>query len=362
MGASSGAVSGHKPTISVIIPCYNDADNLGRCLDSVFAQTEPAFEIIVVDDASSDVSPRLLRSCCASHTNLVLISHSENRGPAHARASGVRAARGSHLLFLDADDSLRVDSIALLGAELERDEADILHFAMNVIPTGDVSSEMAKGFEKWATPGLERISGGDILASCFVARRYNWNLCGKLIAMPVARRAFASLSDEHFLRSEDLYAYVLVAFFAATYRAIGAERLYNYYFGSGGDGNTTVSLQRYASAWLKSPRLAALIREFLVSQGAFKARRHVYECVRQILIDDCVEFYIVRIVDADKPAAYRALCDAWGRAVIDRELLFRAQPLPGRRHSLLSRFFWLLGGLRTRLRALLDAPLGTVKQ
>lgn len=86
--------------VSVIIPAYNSSATIGRALDSVFAQTYSAFEVIVVDDGSRDDLPGAI----APYASRLRLIHQENSGAAAARNAGVRAARGRYLAFLDADD------------------------------------------------------------------------------------------------------------------------------------------------------------------------------------------------------------------------------------------------------------------
>lgn len=85
--------------ISVIVPCYNAGDNLARLLDSLLAQEGNAFEVILVDDASTDGSVHHL----PAHPHVVRLAHTCQQGPAAARNTGARHARGEILLFIDSD-------------------------------------------------------------------------------------------------------------------------------------------------------------------------------------------------------------------------------------------------------------------
>lgn len=91
-----------SPKVSVVIPAYNRAGTLSRSVMSVLAQTEGDFELIVVDDGSTDQTPAL-RSRLRD-PRIRWKHHSLNRGPAAARNTGVRAARGEWIAFLDSDD------------------------------------------------------------------------------------------------------------------------------------------------------------------------------------------------------------------------------------------------------------------
>lgn len=86
---------------SVIIPCFNQAKFLGETLESVFAQTYPRYEVIVVDDGSTDGTAKV-----AARFDPVRTLRQRNRGLAAARNAGFRASAGRFVVFLDADDRL----------------------------------------------------------------------------------------------------------------------------------------------------------------------------------------------------------------------------------------------------------------
>ena len=91
--------------VSVITPVYNASATLQRTIDSVKAQTYREWELILVDDASSDDSVRLAQAAIDTDQRIRLITLNENRGAAVARNVALDAARGQYLAFLDADDA-----------------------------------------------------------------------------------------------------------------------------------------------------------------------------------------------------------------------------------------------------------------
>jgi len=101
--------------VSIIIPTHNRAGFLAQAIDSVLAQTYTNFELIVVDDGSTDETQSLL----ASYGKALICLRQENRGPAAARNAGVRAARHSLLAFLDSDDQFIRNKLALQTAAME---------------------------------------------------------------------------------------------------------------------------------------------------------------------------------------------------------------------------------------------------
>lgn len=91
--------------VSVIVPCFNAASFIGKTIESVLAQTYPAFELIVVDDKSTDESRTIVERYAGQDLRIKLISMPANAGaPAAPRNVGVAAARGDWVAFLDADD------------------------------------------------------------------------------------------------------------------------------------------------------------------------------------------------------------------------------------------------------------------
>ena len=96
------------PLVSVVVPCYNAERFIGETLESVFTQTYPAIEVIVVDDASTDRSWDLVQRY---EGRARLLRQERNRGGSAARNRGASEASGEFLMFLDADDRLSVDAV-----------------------------------------------------------------------------------------------------------------------------------------------------------------------------------------------------------------------------------------------------------
>lgn len=95
-----------KPEISVVIPIKDAEDTLRRCILSVLKQTFTAFEVLCVDDTSSDRSTRIVRDAASADSRVYLIENTRNAGPGGARNEGIQAARGEYIFYLDADDTV----------------------------------------------------------------------------------------------------------------------------------------------------------------------------------------------------------------------------------------------------------------
>lgn len=105
------------PRIAVIIPAYNRASVLGRAIDSVLAQEFADFELIVVDDGSSDGTLEVARACDDPRVRVIELGR--NRGANAARNAGIRAAAAPLLAFLDSDDSYLPGKLGAVVAEFE---------------------------------------------------------------------------------------------------------------------------------------------------------------------------------------------------------------------------------------------------
>lgn len=118
-----------SPTVSIIVPVYNVAGYVGRCFDSIAAQTYPHLECIFVDDCGTDNSMEIVRERMAAYRGNIsfkIVRHEKNRGLSAARNTGVDAATGEYVYFLDSDDLITPDCIALLVAPLQEQYADFV--------------------------------------------------------------------------------------------------------------------------------------------------------------------------------------------------------------------------------------------
>lgn len=113
-----------QPLISVIVPVYNAQDFLPYCVDSILDQSYTNFELILVDDGSTDDSPRLCDDY-ASRDNRVTVIHQPNGGIAAAQNTGLDAVHGDYIAFADNDDILDRRNLELLLHAIETTGADM---------------------------------------------------------------------------------------------------------------------------------------------------------------------------------------------------------------------------------------------
>lgn len=122
MTVPNARIQGATPRVSVVIPTYNRCDYIKESLDSVLSQIFSGFEVIVVDDGSTDGTEEIIRP----YLNRIRYLRQENRGAAVARNVGVRNAEGAYVAFMDSDDLSAPGHLQILHDFLERNP----HYAM----------------------------------------------------------------------------------------------------------------------------------------------------------------------------------------------------------------------------------------
>ncbi|MBC2078906.1 glycosyltransferase [Listeria booriae] len=115
------------PSVSIILPVYNVAPYLGTCLDSLKNQTFQDFEVIAVNDGSSDGSLAILEVYQRKFPNLRIISQT-NQGLSAARNTGLEQVTGKYLYFLDSDDYLQHDMLERCFTLAEQEALDVVKF------------------------------------------------------------------------------------------------------------------------------------------------------------------------------------------------------------------------------------------
>ena len=113
------------PKISVIIPVYNVESYLSKCIDSILCQTYTDFELLLVDDGSSDASGKIC-DMYKENDNRIRVFHKKNEGVSKARNLALNNALGEFVIFVDSDDWIEPNTFELVLNQLEN--FDILFF------------------------------------------------------------------------------------------------------------------------------------------------------------------------------------------------------------------------------------------
>ena len=121
---------------SVLVPVYNQMGKMDKCIDSLKNQTLEDFEVIFVDDGSTDGSAEFLDELCDKHDNFSVYHHESNKSLTAARFTGMEHATGSHIFFLDSDDFIEQTALEDLKKEFDSTGSDIIRFGVVMEPMG----------------------------------------------------------------------------------------------------------------------------------------------------------------------------------------------------------------------------------
>lgn len=207
--------------ISIIVPVYNVAEYLPRCLESCIRQTLHDIEIICVDDGSTDNSLEILRHY-ARMDNRILVIHQENKGLPGARNTGLAAAHGDFIMFLDSDDYYAPNACERVWVETKEAPTDIVIFGTEVVPAYPQPEEWYAWTLHTRTQRFWNFSP-EVLFENPSAKPFVW------------RQAFSAellkntgiVFDESLRYGEDVI-FQMKIFPQATHFAFISDRLYNY--------------------------------------------------------------------------------------------------------------------------------------
>lgn len=160
-----------EPIVSVIIPVYNMQEFLAQTLDSVLLSTYASFELIIVDDGSTDESFRIAKGY-AEKDNRIRVLTQKNSGASSARNYAIRESSGKYILPVDADNIISADYIESAVAVLESNEQ------VRVVSCKSVFLGDRKG--EWKLPSFSRklLARKNMIDTCAMYRRSDWVLAG----------------------------------------------------------------------------------------------------------------------------------------------------------------------------------------
>lgn len=131
--------------VSIVIPCYNAAPYIETTISSIQQQTLSEWEIIIVDDGSTDNCVEIIQKLIAQDNRIRLIQK-DNGGSASARNLGLSLAQGDYIQFLDADDTIAPDKLARQTALMDRDNLDISYTDFRIVDADGTTLPPLKGY------------------------------------------------------------------------------------------------------------------------------------------------------------------------------------------------------------------------
>lgn len=296
--------------ISVIIPSHNAQDYIARAIECVLNQTMQDVEVICVDDASSDDTPKLIKRYAENDSRVKMLLYTENKSAYQARKDGILMAQGKYTMFLDADDLLYPESCEILFHEIEENQVEILHFN-SLIKSYGVSQARVENMERFVSPCFKRLEGNAVFKKCFLTNEYRFNLWNKIYLTELCKRAMENSVDGFYPKANDLLLFYQIAVKAKSYIGIDTEPLYQYDFGLGSTGSQCLDLkgfERYCYLAKTADTICNL---------PYEAGKEIEEAARknlsESLLRECLWNWGEHLPVSLAKTGYEMLCNAWGQ-------------------------------------------------
>ena len=299
-----------QPFLSVVIPVYNTMPNLIRTMDSVSDKGLDWLEVICIDDCSSDGSSEVLDRYASGDDHIRIIRHGSNRGTHLSRMEGAEAATGRYIWYIDGDDSALPHSFEDIRGAIEAHDVDILHFGTTITNEGGMEEKRVDNMRRFVEPYNGTLSDSEVFDACFIEGRYKFNIWNKAFRSEVLKEAVSRMEAIDLPKAQDKYEYMIIASVARSYIGIPSLICYEYHFGTGLTGHTSISIglfSRYCSMALVADAADRYCESLGNPDDMLKACR----INRQQLLEDCVANWY-RVTDTERAQGFDMMVDAWG--------------------------------------------------
>ena len=195
-----------KIVFSIIITSYNQPQEIKRAIDSVLIQKEKCFEIIVVDDCSTDETLHILNQYEEKYSNVQIIRHLKNSSSHVARCSGVEKAKGLFTIFLDGDDYLFPNALQKLLFQVinVENDFDVCEYSYQCQPDGEIEKPHDFNIN---LPRIEYYLNPESSVTV-------WN---KLYKTEILKKAFSKMQKKFIRCGDDTYESICIAYFTKNF-------------------------------------------------------------------------------------------------------------------------------------------------
>ena len=214
--------------VSIIVPAYNAEATISAAIASLQAQTMRDWEAIVVDDASTDATPEVLRRISFTDPRIRIVRNVANLGPAGSRNVGLRMAQGNWVGLLDADDHFHDARLATLVSLGEQADADMV--SDNLVQYNETDASTRVLFDKSKFPTARFMSFQEFVESCYFGEDTPQR-SGYVFMQPIVRRAYLErhqLSYDPLARNGEDFLFYLDCLAAGAHWFVTPEAMYSY--------------------------------------------------------------------------------------------------------------------------------------
>ena len=235
------------PRFSICISSFNDADYLCDCVDSVLSQSFSDFELVIVNDKSTDNTAEIIDRYICADPRVISLTNSTNLGVHLGRKTAVSRSSGDYILFLDSDDELLDGSLEALDEALAKTPCDVLHFGIKVENAG-VSATEALNFEAYINRPLETLDGIEACEACYSSSRgylQDWRTTQRVYRGDFLRSTFNSMTDLRIDRAEDAYETFVILSNSRSQITRNDIKVLKYFYGRGVNSGSSLSVSGF---------------------------------------------------------------------------------------------------------------------
>lgn len=241
-------------TYSIVIPLYNSANTIARCLEILVCQEGIQKEIILIDDGSIDATPQILDEYARKYSSIKVI-HQKNRGASAARNRGIEEASGEWISFVDADDIVTEDYIAAFDAV--KDKADVNYFSSRIVTDGYIGEHLLQDCYYEGNASLEdALIALKLSEDKYEHYGYTWN---KFFRASIIRKHNIRFIEGLRYREDEIFTndFMCHAHSVRTMSYIG----YNYLYTLNGLSGRSISRDMYGVYYHKAEEFLATLND-----------------------------------------------------------------------------------------------------
>ena len=287
--------------VSIIIPVCNAERFLRRCLTSVLNQTLQEFEVIIINDGSTDSSESIIRSFSDNRINLI---SGENQGPSFARNRGLEAARGEMITFIDADDYIEPGYLKQMYDAMQENKCDFVCCGYRfMLPDGKVIGVFPDPNDFLKFDENRFLTKEEVFAGVLLHKSVAASLWNKMFRADLLKGMYF---DTKTTIGEDLL-FVLEYLSKSDKFFLVKEQLYNYYINPNGIMKGINKKNKFDLKWLSEWKAVMKAEDYCANKGTMVENAVIYK----------------KTIVANKILSKAMKCKYWGNECEDMKMFIK---------------------------------------